>query len=151
MQMPEGCPRMTEEDPQLPDLAGPRDGDRSGFARRAYAASGSTPGPDMGEPEGFALVRRAVDLRSTADVERYLPDILGRALARSWVDRAFSLALLRDPFGLLRAHEVHLPDTIDIRTETTENGRQRVVVYERQPNGTLRRLLYLQLVMMAGR
>ena len=142
---------MTDDDPRLPDLVAPRDGDRSGAARKAYAASGRAPGPEKGEPEGLALVRRAVGLRRTADVERYLPDILGRALARSWVDRAFSLALLRDPYGLLRAHQVHLPDTIDIRTETTDNGRQRVVVYERQANGTLRRLLYLQLVMMAGR
>lgn len=110
----------------------------------------SLPPRDAGSGD-FTLVKRIVKLRDVKNVEKHLPEIIGKALARAWVDRYFSVELMRDPKGLLHSHGVHLPDNISIETETAANERQRIVVYERQTNGALRRLLYLQLVMMAGK
>ncbi|MFD0857520.1 hypothetical protein [Roseovarius aquimarinus] len=114
--------------------------------RRAASEEKTTSGTDH-----FALVRRKTTLYDIARVERHLPEILGRALARGWIDRDFSAALMSDPKGLLARYDVHLADTISIEVEMTETQRQRVVVYERRPDGTKRRVMYLQLVMMAGR
>lgn len=99
----------------------------------------------------FALVRRATTLQDIARVERHLPEILGRALARGWIDRPFSAALMADPKGLVARYGVFLPDSVRITVETTATQRQRIVVHEIRPDGTARRLMYLQLVMMAGK
>ena len=97
------------------------------------------------------LVDDEVYLRNRTQVERYLPDILGRALARAWIDQTFRGRFTLDPVETLRDYDVHLPDSIDIEIETTETMRPRVVVYERGKTGRRTRLLYLQLAMMAGR
>lgn len=133
-----------------------RSGAASAAAADAYrAADRSVPdndasaGPDSAD--GFRLVSRPVDLRDGRMVERFLPDILGRALARSWVDPGFRARLAADPKALLQEFDVHLPGSIWISTETGANQRPMIVVHERQPDGSLRRLLYLQLVMLAGK
>lgn len=120
----------------------------TGSALGARGAQRSGGAPEAGE---FQLVRHQVHLQDTKKVEKHLPDILGRALARGWIDKDFRLSLMRSPKQLLANYGVFLPDNITIRTETTENQRQRIVVYEAQPGGKQRRLLYLQLVMMAGK
>ena len=121
---------------------------------RAYreAAGGPEPrhAPEAGSGE-FRLVRNPVDLTDGRMVEEFLPDILGRALARSWVDGGFRARLTADPKRLLADHDVHLPGSIRIETQTGTNGRPLIVVHERQPDGTMRRLCYLQLVMLAGK
>ena len=86
-----------------------------------------------------------------ARVERHLPEILGRALARAWIDGDFSDALRADPKGLLARYQVYLPTTVAIEIETTETQRQRIVVYENRQQGDRRRVMYLQLVMLAGK
>lgn len=126
-------------------------------AARAYGPMRGAPrrsDPDMSEapPErGFRLVRQPVDLTDGKMVEEFLPDILGRALARSWVDPVFRQCLTEDPKALLADHDVHLPGSIRIETQIGANGRPLVVVHERRPDGGMRRLCYLQLVMLAGK
>lgn len=100
---------------------------------------------------GFALVRRRTTLQDIDRVEHHLPEILGRALARSWIDRDFSNALFVDPKGLLARYDVFLPDNVALVVETSASQRQRIVVYELLPSGERRRMMYLQLVMMAGK
>ena len=107
--------------------------------------------PEAGGEGDFRLVRAPVDLTDSRMVEEFLPDILGRALARSWVDAAFRARLTQDPKALLADHDVYLPGSIRIETQTGPNGRPLVVVHERQPDGGMRRLCYLQLVMLAGK
>lgn len=117
--------------------------------RRAFTRK-----PPRALPQGagqFDLVAAPVDLFDLDDVERFLPDILGRALARAWVDRAFAQTLLGDPVAVLMRHGVRLPPDIFIETEMGQNGRQRIVVYQHITAAQPRRLLYLQLVMMAGK
>lgn len=100
---------------------------------------------------GFTLVRAPTTLQNIKRIEQHLPEILGRALARGWIDRNFAEALLADPKRLLSNYDVFLPENIKIEVETTEAQRQRIVVYEHRPNGDKHRVMYLQLVMMAGK
>ena len=99
----------------------------------------------------FALVRQSTHLQDIARVERHLPEILGRALARAWIDGDFSDTLRADPKGLLAHYNVYLPTTVSIEIETTETQRQRIMVYENRQQGDPRRVMYLQLVMLAGK
>lgn len=103
-------------------------------------------------PDGFDLVQSRTQLRNRVEVERHLPDIIGRVLARVWIDPRFRERFAADPKGTLAAHHVHLPDAIDIGFEADGQRRPCVVVHERLgPQLPPRRLLYLQLVMVAGR
>lgn len=104
-----------------------------------------------GTAADFALVRQSTHLQDIARVERHLPEILGRALARAWIDADFSDTLCSDPKGLLAHYNVFLPATVSIELETTETQRQRIVVYENRQHGERRRVMYLQLVMLAGK
>ena len=98
------------------------------------------------------LVTAETSLGDRAQVEKYLPDILGRALARSWIDAAFRAAFAIDPVRTLAAHRIRLPDSIRIDVVTKGQTRPMVVVSEEgQLGGPARRLLYLQLVMVAGK
>ena len=86
------------------------------------------------------------------DVRQNLPDILGKALARTWIDIEFHKAFDQDPVGTLEAHGVFIPGTMSIEFQRKTSDRPRIVVYEQNPNSKFKaRVLYLQLVMMAGR
>ena len=86
------------------------------------------------------------------DVRQNLPDILGKALARTWIDNEFHQAFDHDPVGTLASHGVFIPNTMSIEFQRKTSDRPRIVVYEQNPNSKFKaRVLYLQLVMMAGR
>jgi hypothetical protein len=98
------------------------------------------------------LVAQETRLLDRKQVERHLPDILGRALARSWIDPDFRDRFLSDPRAILEEYGVFMPPTFSIAIETEGTSRPRVVVYEKTGrNAVPKRLLYLQLVMMAGK
>jgi hypothetical protein len=102
--------------------------------------------------QDFDLVQHETVLTSRSQIERVLPDILGRALARIWIDPAFRDRFAADPKATLADYGVHLPEQIDIDFVTEGALRPQIVVHEYMQRGGLRRrLLYLQLVMMAGR
>ena len=86
------------------------------------------------------------------DVREFLPDILGKALARTWIDDDFRTAFDNDPCGTLESHGVFMPENMMIEFQRQNTDRPRIVVYEQRPNSKFKaRVLYLQLVMMAGR
>lgn len=101
--------------------------------------------------EEFVLVQRMTRLMTLDEIERHLPEILGRALARGWIDKPFQAAFMDHPKKMLSTYDVHLPDSVEIEVETEAGKRPRIVVYQAGLDGRKRRLLYLQLVMMAGR
>ena len=102
--------------------------------------------------QDFDLVQQETHLRNRSQVERFLPDILGRALARIWIDPMFRDRFSGDPKRTLAEYGVHLPETIHIDFVTEGSLRPQVVVMEQtRPDAPRRRLLYLQLVMMAGK
>ncbi|MAJ35717.1 MAG: hypothetical protein CBC12_11250 [Candidatus Puniceispirillum sp. TMED52] len=100
----------------------------------------------------LSLVKGAIKLTDKEDVRNRLPDILGRALARTWIDTPFHESFSRDPQATLAAHGVEMPDNMVIEFQKPDSNRPRIVVYEKKPHSKFRtRIFYLQLVMMAGR
>ena len=100
----------------------------------------------------YDLVTDLTTFKSREDVRERLPEILGKALALIWIDREFSDLFARDPQGTLEREGILLPENVVIEFQKPGTDRPRVVVYERRPNSNFKlRILYLQLVMMAGR
>ena len=100
----------------------------------------------------FSLYEGERHFTDREDVRQHLPDILGKALARTWIDNEFHKAFDRDPVGTLASHGVFIPRTMSIEFQRKTSDRPRIVVYEQNPNSKFKaRVLYLQLVMMAGR
>ena len=91
-------------------------------------------------------------LKNRSEVRKFLPDILGRVLARIWIDSKFKEEFERDPQKTLEFNGVYLPEDMSIEFQKPNSDRPRIVVYEQRPNSKFRlRVLYLQLIMMAGR
>ena len=100
----------------------------------------------------FELVSGNLHFETRDDVRSLLPDILGKVLARVWIDPIFHRSFSRDPQDTLEKGGVFLPATMSIEFQKADSDRPRIVVYERKENSKFRlRVLYLQLVMMAGR
>ena len=100
----------------------------------------------------FNLVSENVTFTSRDDVRARLPDILGKALALIWLDKTFADMFARDPQSVLESEGIFLPENMAIEFQKPGADRPRIVVYEKRPNSNFKlRILYLQLVMMAGR
>lgn len=86
------------------------------------------------------------------DVRNLLPDILGKALARIWIDPQFHNTFASDPKVALASSGVILPENIVVEFQKQDSQRPRIVVFEQKPGSKFKlRIFYLQLVMMAGR
>jgi hypothetical protein len=102
--------------------------------------------------KAYELVSGNIHFETRDDVRTLLPDILGKVLARVWIDPLFHRSFSRDPQDTLEKGGVFLPETMSIEFQKADSDRPRIVVYERKENSKFRlRVLYLQLVMMAGR
>ena len=98
------------------------------------------------------ITQKLHHLKNRADVRKYLPDILGRVLARIWIDSNFKEEFEQDPQKTLEFNGVYLPEDMSIEFQKPNSDRPRIVVYEQRPKSKFKlRVLYLQLVMMAGR
>jgi len=108
------------------------------------------PAQDDGPP--LEIVSRPLQIHNREEVRQYLPDILGRVLARVWIDSAFQKQFSKAPQETLEEHGVFLPDNMSIEYQRGNTDRPRIVVYERPFGSRFKlRIFYLQLVMMAGR
>ena len=98
------------------------------------------------------LVSKNLHLGSREDVRNLLPDILGKVLARVWLDNSFHRQFSQDPQLTLEKNGVFLPENMSIEFQKQDTARPRIVVYEQKPGSKFKlRVFYLQLVMMAGR
>ncbi len=98
------------------------------------------------------ITQKLHHLKTRADVRKYLPDILGRVLARIWIDQSFKDEFAQNPQKTLEFNGVYLPEDMSIEFQKPNSDRPRIIVYEQRPNSKFKlRVLYLQLVMMAGR
>ena len=105
---------------------------------------------DISKP--FELVDGDLKLESREDVRNLLPDILGKVLARVWLDSNFHREFSQDPQKTLERNGVFLPKNMSIEFQKQNTDRPRIVVFEQKPNSKFKlRVFYLQLVMMAGR
>ena len=87
-------------------------------------------------------------LESEAQIQEFLPDILGQALARTWIDRRFLDAFYDQPKEILERAGVYLPKSISVEFVKKDKERPKVVVYQKNGSKDIR-LLELKLVMVA--
>ena len=102
--------------------------------------------------QALELVDKDLFLKNREDVKKYLPDILGRVLARIWIDKAFKDNFKSDPKSVLNENGVFLPDDMILEFQKPNSDRPKIIVYEKKANSNFKvRVVQLQLVMLAGR
>ena len=88
-------------------------------------------------------------LESEAQIQEFLPDILGQALARTWVDKRFLEAFYDQPKEILERAGVFLPQSISVEFIKQDKERPKVIVYQNNGQKNIR-VLELKLVMVAA-
>ena len=107
--------------------------------------------PDLNYLDNQDLSRfseQDIILESENQIQQYLPEVLGQALARTWIDKRFLDAFYKYPVEILERGGVYLPDSVSVEFRKEKNQRPRVIVYETGKNKK-RKLLELKLVMVA--
>jgi hypothetical protein len=89
-----------------------------------------------------------VILETEDQIQEFLPEVLGQALARTWIDQRFLEAFYKFPVEVLERGGVYLPDHISVEFKKEKKSRPKVIVYENRENKR-RKLLELKLVMVA--
>ena len=98
------------------------------------------------------LVDNEIFLENRNEVKKYLPEILGRVLARTWIDKNFKEIFKKDPLKTLSENGVFLPEEMFLEFQKPDTKRPKIVVYERKGKSKFKvRVVQLQLIMMAGR
>ena len=87
-------------------------------------------------------------LESEQQIQKYLPEVLGQALARTWIDKRFLDAFYEYPVEVLERGGVYLPSSVSVEFKKEKDQRPKVIVYEND-NKSKRKLLELKLVMVA--
>ena len=87
-------------------------------------------------------------LESEKQIQKYLPEVLGQALARTWIDERFLDAFYEYPVEVLERGGVYLPDSVSVEFKKEKDQRPKVIVYENEEKSR-RKLLELKLVMVA--
>jgi len=87
-------------------------------------------------------------LENEEQIQEFLPEVLGQALARTWIDKRFLNAFHEFPIEILERGGVYLPDHISVEFRKEEKSRPRVIVYENTKQNK-RKLLELKLIMVA--
>jgi hypothetical protein len=87
-------------------------------------------------------------LETDTDIQKYLPDVLGQALARTWVDKRFLDAFFNYPVEILERGGVYLPEKIQLEFSKEEKSRPKVTVFEKTNEGR-KKVLELKLIMVA--
>ena len=98
------------------------------------------------------LVDKDLILKNREDVKKYLPDILGRVLARIWIDKSFKDNFKSNPKEVLNDNGVFLPEDMILEFQKPNSDRPKIIVYEKKEKSNFKvRVVQLQLVMLAGR
>ena len=100
----------------------------------------------------FKLVEEDLKLHTRQQVKDQLPDILGRVLARIWIDKTFKEDFKSNPNDVLNENGVFLPEDMILEFQKPNSDRPKIIVYEKKQNSNFKvRVVQLQLVMLAGR
>ena len=102
--------------------------------------------------QALELVDKDLILKNRDEVKKYLPDILGRVLARIWIDKPFKESFKSNPRQVLNDNGVFLPDDMILEFQKPNSDRPKIIVYEKKKDSNFKiRVVQLQLVMLAGR
>ena len=102
--------------------------------------------------QALELVDKDLVLKNREEVKKYLPDILGRVLARIWIDKSFKESFKSNPRQVLEDNGVFLPDDMILEFQKPNSDRPKIIVYETKKKSKFKvRVVQLQLVMLAGR
>ena len=102
--------------------------------------------------QALELVDKDLILKNREEVKKYLPDILGRVLARIWIDKPFKENFKLNPRQVLNDNGVFLPDDMILEFQKPNSDRPKIIVYEKKNGSNFKiRVVQLQLVMLAGR
>ena len=102
--------------------------------------------------QALELVNKDLILKNRDEVKKYLPDILGRVLARIWIDKSFKENFKSNPRQVLNDNGVFLPDDMILEFQKPNSDRPKIIVYEKKKSSNFKiRVVQLQLVMLAGR
>ena len=94
----------------------------------------------------YRFSEQDIILETEDQIQEFLPEVLGQALARTWIDKRFLEAFYEYPEEILEHGGIYLPDNI---TEfKKEKSRPKVIVFENS-NKTKRKILELKLIMVA--
>jgi len=103
---------------------------------------------DLNDQDLSRFSEQDIILESEADIQKYLPDVLGQALARTWIDKRFLDAFFDYPVEILERGGVYLPEKIQLEFIKEEKSRPKVTVFEKTKNGR-KKILELKLIMVA--
>ena len=102
--------------------------------------------------QALELVDKDLILKNRTEVKKYLPDILGRVLARIWIDQSFKESFKSNPKQVLNDNGVYLPEEMILEFQKPNSDRPKIIVYEKNQKSNFKvRVVQLQLVMLAGR
>ena len=70
-------------------------------------------------------------------IKKYLPDILGRVLARIWIDKSFKDSFKLNPKEVLNDNGVFLPDDMILEFQKPNSDRPKIIVYEKKEKSNI--------------
>ena len=115
------------------------------FSRRAEAQ----PALDyLDEQDLSRFSDQDIILETEDQIQEFLPEVLGQALARTWIDNRFLDAFYQFPVEVLERGGVYLPEHISVEFKKEQKSRPKVIVYENSINKK-RKILELKLIMVA--
>ena len=118
---------------------------RSIFARKAS----TQPVLDYLDAQDLSRFSEQDIILETEDqIQEFLPEVLGQALARTWIDSRFLDAFYKFPVEVLQRGGVYLPEHISVEFKKEQKSRPKVIVYE-NGNNKKRKILELKLIMVA--
>ena len=107
------------------------------------------PGLDsLDEQDLSRFSEQDIILETEDQIQEFLPEVLGQALARTWIDSRFLDAFYKFPVEVLERGGIYLPDHISVEFKKEQKSRPKVIVYENSIN-TKRKILELKLIMVA--
>jgi hypothetical protein len=107
------------------------------------------PGLDsLDEQDLSRFSEQDIILETEDQIQEFLPEVLGQALARTWIDSRFLDAFDKFPVEVLERGGIYLPDYISVEFKKEQKSRPKVIVYE-NVNNKKRKILELKLIMVA--